>query len=255
MTSILERHKVCSSDCVRWTHLEQIFVSSSPPRKCIGTMLGGVHHLNSRAAASPFIFIRFTIASIALLYCRGKKLWLCMTNALGSNFCQLLPTQEVHWYHVLRRSLFNSRAAASPLIFNRSTIAAIVLVYWRSKKVCSYNIRTWNKFLSAPHHPKSALVPCLEVFFVQTAGQQHPLWYSIRWHHQIYRGEAKRSVALTVHDVWTWNKFLSAPHHPGSAFGTMLGGIYHSYSRATVSPLIFYYSCHSTSILERQKGV
>ena len=32
-----------------------------------------------------------------------------------------------------------------------------------------YNELTWNKFLSAPHQPGSALVPCLEAFIVQTA--------------------------------------------------------------------------------------
>ena len=43
--------RVYSSDCVRRTDLEQISVSSTPPRKCIDTMLGGVHRTNSQAAS------------------------------------------------------------------------------------------------------------------------------------------------------------------------------------------------------------
>ena len=84
---------MCSSSCVRQTYLEQTFGSSSLPKKCIGTMLWGVHHSNSRASASPLILYRSTIAAIALV---GLYLLLCMMNALGTNFCQLLITQEVH---------------------------------------------------------------------------------------------------------------------------------------------------------------
>ena len=53
--------EVCSSAYVRRTHLEQIVCSSSPSRKCIGTMLGGVHFSNSRAAASPLHSVAITV--------------------------------------------------------------------------------------------------------------------------------------------------------------------------------------------------
>ena len=93
---------MCRSDCVRHTRLEKNFIRFLSPKKCIRTMLGGIHHSNS-------------------------------------------------W------------EAASLLTFNRSTIAAIALVYCRSKTVCSSDCvrrRTWNKFLSAPHYLGSALSEC-----------------------------------------------------------------------------------------------
>ena len=52
MTSSDILGRMCSSDSVRRSDLEQISVSSIPPSKCIDTMLGGVHYTNSRAAAS-----------------------------------------------------------------------------------------------------------------------------------------------------------------------------------------------------------
>ena len=75
----------------------------------------------------------------------------------------------------------NSRQAASPLTFNRFTIAALALVYWRSKKVCSSGCIRRTHFLAAPHHPRSAFVQCLEAFIVQTPGQHRtnapPGWW------------------------------------------------------------------------------
>ena len=76
--------RVCSSGCVIWTLLEQIFGSFSPLRKCIGTMLGGVHNLNILPGASPLMFIWFTIADISLVYWISKQL--CTTNALDTYF-------------------------------------------------------------------------------------------------------------------------------------------------------------------------
>ena len=182
--------KVCRSRFVRRTHLEQIFGISSPSRKCIGTMLGGIyrsnrqaaasplifkiyyschrtsileyhkgvymyspfrkcigtmlggiHCSNRRAASSPFILYRITISAIALAYWRGKKV--CSSGCVRrTHFVQIIVNSlslRKYISNVLggvHRS--NSQAASSPLILYRSTIAALALVYWRGKKVCSY---------------------------------------------------------------------------------------------------------------------
>ena len=66
-------------------------------RKCNGTMLEGVHRSNSRAAASPLIFYYIFLSTIILERRKGVELWLCMSSALGTSFCQLLtvPSLEV----------------------------------------------------------------------------------------------------------------------------------------------------------------
>ena len=57
---------VCSLGCVWQTLLEQIFASSSPPRKFILTKLRGVHRSNIHPGASTLIFKWFTIAAITI---------------------------------------------------------------------------------------------------------------------------------------------------------------------------------------------
>ena len=105
-------------------------------------MLGSIHRSNSRAAASPLILYRSTIATIALLNWRNKKV--CSFDCVQRmhleqilNCCQLLTHQEVHLYHAWRRSSFVQPGSSIPLILYRSTIAAIAVVYFKSKKVCS----------------------------------------------------------------------------------------------------------------------
>ena len=121
-------------------HLEQIFGSFSSSRKSIGIMVWGVHCLNSRLVASSLIFNRFTLAVTALVYCSYKMV--CTSGCV-----QLTHLKQTFVSSTSPRKFIgsmlggihhsNSRPAASPLIFNRFTIATIGLVYWRSKKVCS----------------------------------------------------------------------------------------------------------------------
>ena len=133
--------KVCSYGCVQQTHLKQIFVSSSPFKKFIGTMLGGVHFSNSVAEASPLIFNLFTTAAIELVYWRSKKV--CSYGCVRrTHLKQILgsysPSKKFIGTMLGVVHLSNNLAAASPLIFNWYIVASIALVYWRSKKVCSY---------------------------------------------------------------------------------------------------------------------
>ena len=128
---------VCSSGSVRRTHLGQTFSSSSPSRMCIDTMLGGVHHSYSWVAAFPLILNRFTISAIALVYWKSKKV--CRSGCVQQTHLEQIfgsssPSRKCINNMLGVAHCVNSKAAASPLIF---TIAAIALVYWKIKKVCS----------------------------------------------------------------------------------------------------------------------
>ena len=126
--------KVCSSGCVRPTHLQQIFGSSTPSRKCIAALLGGVNRSNSQAAISSLIF---TISAIALVYWRSKMV--CSSGYVRRTHLEQIfgsssPSRKCIGTKLGGVHCSNSLAAASPLIF---TIAAIAVVYWRNKKVYS----------------------------------------------------------------------------------------------------------------------
>ena len=143
---------MCSYGCVRRTYLKQILGSSSPSKKFIGAMLEGVHLSNSLAAASQLIFNWFTIAAIALVYWRIKKVcsYGCVRRMhLKQIFVNSSPSKTFIGTILWGVHLSNSLAAVSPLIFNWFFIAAIALVYWRSKRCVAmsvYDERTWNKF-------------------------------------------------------------------------------------------------------------
>ena len=125
---------MCSSGCVRQTHSKQIFVISSPPMKCNGTKLGVIYQLNSLPVASP---LRFTVAAIALVYWRSN--WVHSSGCvrwmyLKQIFVSYSPTKKCTGTKLGGVHCSNSRPGASPLIFNRFTIA---IVCWSSYKVCS----------------------------------------------------------------------------------------------------------------------
>ena len=103
-------------------------------------MLGNVHHSKIRPGASPLIFNRFTMAAIALVYCRSKLV--CSSGCIRRTVLELIfasSTQPMKCNGTMlvgvHRSIFRPRA--SPLILHRFTIAAIALVYWKSKRECS----------------------------------------------------------------------------------------------------------------------
>ena len=171
--------KICSSICERRTHMEQLFGSSSPSRMCNVTMLGGVHLSNSQAVASPLKFNRFTIAAIALVNWRSTKV--CRSRC-------------VRWEHM--GQMFGLCVA---------------------QKV--NDDRTWNNFLSVPHHSGSILLPCLDPEAFHRSNSRataSPLIFTIAAMALVY-WRNKRFVALTVYDECSWNKFLSVPLHPGNA--------------------------------------
>ena len=103
------------------TLMEQIFCSCSPPRKCNCTKLWGVHCSNIRPGASPLIFNWFTIAVIALVYWRNKRV--CSSGCVRRTlFEQIFGSYSsprkciVSKIGGIHRS--NIRRRASPLIFN-----------------------------------------------------------------------------------------------------------------------------------------
>ena len=103
-------------------------------------MLSGVHRSNILPAASSLIFNRFTIAAIALVYRRSK--WVRSSGSvqrmhLKQIFASSSPPRNCSGFMFLDVHRLNIRLGALPLIFNRFTIAATALVYWRSKQVCS----------------------------------------------------------------------------------------------------------------------
>ena len=121
--------RVCSSGCVRRTLLEQIFAIYSPPSKCIGIIIVGVHHSNIRPGASPLIFNWFTIATIALVYWKSKKV--CISGCVRRTLLEQIyassssPRKCIGTVLVgVHRS--NIRPGASPLLFNWFTISSIL---------------------------------------------------------------------------------------------------------------------------------
>ena len=111
--------KVCRSGCVRRTHLEQASVSSTRPRKYIDTKLGGIHRPTSWVAASPLIFN--CIAAIVLVYMK-----VCSSGCVRcvrTHLEQISVSSTPPWKCIAPKlggaSRTTSRAAASPLIFNR----------------------------------------------------------------------------------------------------------------------------------------
>ena len=115
MTSSDILESVCSSGCVRRTHLKQISVSSKQPKKYIDTKLGGVHRTTTRAAASPLIF---TVAAIVLVYWRGKKVCCVRRTHLEQISVSFTPPRKCIVTKLGGFHRTTSRAAASPLIFN-----------------------------------------------------------------------------------------------------------------------------------------
>ena len=108
---------------------------------------------------------------------KNVQLWLWTMYRHGTIFCLLHTTQEVHWYNAWRRPSYEQPGS--------TILIDIQCIYYschgtsileRQKKyavLAVYDVRTWNKFLSAPHHLGISLIPCLEVFIVPSAGQQH----------------------------------------------------------------------------------
>ena len=101
-----------------------------------------------------------------------------------------------------------------------------------------YAIRSWNKSLTAPHHPGSTMIPCLEAFIVQTAEQQHPHWCSNVDDIIGYTGESVQFWLDCVRRT-DFEQVSVSSTPPRKCIGTMLWGVHRSNSRAAASPLIF----------------
>ena len=114
-------------------------------------------------------------------------------------------------------------------------------IYWGECVTRDVNgVLTWNKFLSAPHHPESLLVPCLEAFLLWPAGQWHPYWYSVHLY----------TIAAIVLVYWRGKKVCSSgcvwrmhleqisvsSTQPRKCINTKLGGVHRTISRAAASP-------------------
>ena len=138
---------VCWSDCVRRTDLEQIFVRSSPSRKCINTKLRGVHRRTRLAAASSLIFNCICLDDIIRYIGESVQLWLYTMYTLVTNSSELYTTQEVDWYQAWRPSSYDQPGSSI-------TFDIQLHRFWWHHQICrgesaalaEYNVCTWNKF-------------------------------------------------------------------------------------------------------------
>ena len=133
---------MCISEWERRMDMEQISVSYIPLREVDDTMLGCIQSTISRVATSLLIFHRtITVtAAIVMVYWRDKigrsSEWEWLTD-MEQISVSYIPHREVKDTMLGWVQPTNSRAEASPLIFHSTTIAAIVVVYWRDKIVHS----------------------------------------------------------------------------------------------------------------------
>ena len=101
-----------------------------------------------------------------------------------------------------------------------------------------FDERSWNKFLQAPYHPGSLLVPSLKAFIVQTSGQEHPHSYST-------------DILVIVYYIWKlvcnsgfvqWTlveQTFGNTSPPRKLTGTNLGGVHRSNIWPGASSLTF----------------
>ena len=174
----------------------------------------------------------------------GVYLWPCTTNSLGTNLSQLLSTQEEHLYQAWRCASFeppcNSIHIVVQLIYcNWHTTSILEKQKGTCLVLAVYDKHTLNKFLSAPYHQGSALVPCLEAFIVQTAWQQHPYWYlalisAIALVYWRYKTVCSSSCVRWTHLEQIFGRFSLSR----KCIGTMLWGVHLWNSWAAASPLI-----------------
>ena len=225
-------------------------------------MLEGVHRSNIRPASSTLIFNRFTTAAIALVYWSSKQV--CSSGCVQRTYMEQIFGSSTPSRKCITSMLGGFRCsyirpAASPLIF---TIAVIALVYWRSKQLCSSHwVRGTNMEQTFGRSSLSRMCICTMqggFHHSNSRAAEFPLIFTIATIALVYWRNKKVCCSGCVRRT-PLEQIFGSSSPSRKCIGNMPGGVHRTNSRAAASPLILnwpiYYSWHSTSRLEKQKGV